>query len=117
MARLMDIQPIEDHKFQFTRNWFRNRNMQTFREYVHLQWTGRPMVYLELGVFEGMSLVWMLQYVLDHPDSRAVGVDPWLMTRKLDENTMTEVMVRAYRNLHPWKSHPVGSDLWKGWFV
>ena len=65
--------------FQYTRNWFCLRDLATFREYIMPQWKDKPIKYLEIGVFEGMSMVWMLHNVLTHPDSRAVGVDPWLM--------------------------------------
>ena len=50
-----------------------------------------------------MSMVWMLQYILTHPESRAVGVDPWLMMRKWSEDRMTAVMGRAYHNTGPWR--------------
>lgn len=94
--RQMDLQLGH---YQFTRNWFRNRNLATFREKVHPEWAGKPIVYLELGVFEGQSLCWMLEHVLTHPDSRAVGVDPWLMTEKLNDDLMSDVMTLAYNNV------------------
>lgn len=86
------------HDFHFTRRWFLNRNCATFREYVYPRWAGTPATYLELGVFEGMSMTWMMQRVLTHPESRAVGVDPWLMTRKLDSDFMDAVRKRARHN-------------------
>lgn len=106
----MDIQPVEGHKFQFTRNWFKNRNLPTFREYVYPQFHDKPTVYLEIGVFEGMSMTWMLQHVLTHPDSRAVGVDPWLMTTKLDGDFMDEVRLRAHHNLRHWHTCGKGQN-------
>lgn len=96
MAREMDLQ-IEG--YEFTRNWFRTRNLATFREFVFPEWAGKRMTYLEIGVFEGMSMCWMIEHVLTHPDSRAVGVDPWLLTTKLDSLQMTDVMVRAFQNV------------------
>ncbi len=101
MTRKMDIDKTQ-YDFQFTRNWFRNRNLATFRKFVHPQFTNKPTTYLEIGVFEGMSMVWMLQRVLRHSDSRAVGVDPWLMTRKLDAKEMHAVLYRAFHNIYPW---------------
>lgn len=100
--RKMDIQPVEGHKFEFTRNWFLNRNLPTFRRFVHPEWAGKSVTYLEIGVWEGMSLVWMMQHVLTHPDSKAVGVDPWLITTKVTEGAMNLVKVRAWNNLTPW---------------
>ncbi len=102
MTREMDIDKTQ-HDFLFTRNWFRLRNLSTFRKFVHPQFAGKPINYLEIGVFEGMSMVWMMQKILIHPDSRAVGVDPWLMTRKMDSKKMEIVQWRANNNIVPWK--------------
>lgn len=90
--------------FQFTRRWFRNRNLSTFQQFVMPEWAGKPIKYLEIGVFEGMSMVWMMQNVLTHPDSRAVGIDPWLMTVKIDSDQMELVCQRAMHNTEPFKS-------------
>ncbi len=37
----------------------------------------RPTSYLEIGVFEGHSFCWVLRNLLQHPESRAVGIDAW----------------------------------------
>ena len=102
MTRRMGIKPVEGHQFQFTKNWFLNRNLSTFRELVLPAWEGKPITYLELGVFEGMSMTWMLQHVLTHPDARGVGVDPWLMSTKISGEKMEQVMRRAHQNIEPW---------------
>jgi hypothetical protein len=96
MARKMDL---DSTGMEFTRQWFRNRNLPTFREYIHPKWAGQPITYLELGVFEGQSMCWMLQHILTDLDARAVGIDPWLMTTKLDEDAMEDVHERAVDNL------------------
>jgi len=44
-------------------------------------------------------MVWMLQHVLTHEGSYAVGIDPWLMTTKLDGQVMEEVRQRAVHNV------------------
>ena len=92
-----------DDGFQFTRGWFLGRNRRTFCKYVVPQWAGKPIIYLEIGVFEGLSMVWMMQQILTHPDSRAVGIDPWLQSRKLDEATMDVVRKSAYHNIEPYQ--------------
>lgn len=99
MVRQMDVQGGS-----FTRGWFRSRNLGTFREYIHPQFSGSPFVYLELGVFEAMSMRWMAQNVLTSPESYAVGVDPWLMTTKLDEEYMDAVKGRAHDNTAEFKN-------------
>ena len=96
MARKLDL---DKTGLEFTRNWFLNRNHSTFVEYIHPAWAGKPITYLELGVFEGMSMSWMLQHILTHNDARAVGVDPWLMTSELDAEMMDEVHGRAAKNV------------------
>jgi len=103
MTRRLDIISSQ-HSFQFTRRWFRERNLETFREYVHPEWKDEPINYLELGVFEGQSMTWMMQHVLTHEDARSVGVDPWLVTRKMSGEDMEDVMQRARHNLSPWTS-------------
>lgn len=35
----------------------------------------KPITYLEIGVYEANSLCWMLDNILTHPDSRAIGVE------------------------------------------
>lgn len=100
MARKMDIQSIPNHKFQFTRNWFRNRNKNTFLEFVLPYWKDREANVLEIGVFEGMCMVWMLQYL--HPSNQYWGIDPWLETAKLDDEVMEQVRLRAYHNTSPY---------------
>ena len=99
--REMDLDYTQ-HDFQFTKNWFRNRNLGTFRKYVQPEWAGKPITYLELGVFEGMSLVWMMQHVLTNDNSRAVACDPHLMTGKLSGELMEEVRQRAIYNIQPY---------------
>lgn len=101
MGRTMDIKPMS-HGLHFLKGWFRRRNLATFREFVYPEWSNKKCCYLEVGVFEGQSLVWMLQHVLTHPDSKAVAVDPWLLTTKLGSETMEKVMQQARHNLSPW---------------
>src|SRR5512135_1720811 len=39
---------------------------------------GKPNVhYLEVGIFEGQSALWMLEKVLTHPTARLTGIDPF----------------------------------------
>jgi predicted O-methyltransferase YrrM len=100
MSRKLDLSPLG---YQFTRSWFLNRNLPTFREFVYPEWANKPCTYLEIGVFEGQSLCWMLEHVLTHKDSRGVGVDPWLMTTKLNEADMEAVRLRAAHNVSKWE--------------
>lgn len=101
MSRELDI--IDRYEFQFTRNMFRNRNLPTYREFVYPYWKNKgPLIYLELGVYKGQSLIWMLQHILGHPDSRAIGIDPWLMTTKRTSDDMEIVRQHAFWNIQKW---------------
>jgi len=92
-----------DYPFSWTKNMFGSRNHETFCDYVYPEWTGKPITYLEIGVFEGMSMAWMLMHVLTHSDSRAVGIDPWLMIPEIDSDGMEAVMMRAHWNTSHWQ--------------
>lgn len=82
--------------------WFRRRNQATFRQFVAPEWAGKPITYLEIGVWEGMSMVWMLENVLTHREAQAVGIDPWLMMVKHSESEMEQVRLRAIKNTMRW---------------
>ena len=86
--------------FRFTRRWFERRNMSTFGKYVWPRWNGKPdLLYLEIGVFEGMSMVWMMQHILTGKGSWAIGIDSWAETRKISQSQMRDIRYRAYENL------------------
>ncbi len=63
--------------YQFSTSWFDDR--LTLFEKQLAEWKGKPNThYLEIGVFEGKSLIWMLDKILTHPTSNAVAVDPFV---------------------------------------
>ena len=94
------------HDFQFTRNWFRNRNQLTWSTFLKPKFRGVytdwPVKMIQIGVFEGMDLVWCLQNILTHEDSQVLAIDPWAATTKLDQEYMAAVEARARHNLAPW---------------
>jgi hypothetical protein len=67
----------DDHykkKYNFSEDWF-TWNLPIWEEILgHLR--GKPNIhYLEIGVFEGRSLIWMLENILTHPTSKATCID------------------------------------------
>ena len=38
---------------------------------------GKPFKYLEIGVFRGTTIKWVLDNIATHNDSQLWGVDPW----------------------------------------
>ena len=96
---------VNQFKFKFTRKWFRNRNQKTWSTFLLPRYKRRnrikPWNVIQIGVFEGMDLIWCLQNFLHHPASRVLAIDPWLSTKK--EPDMESCYGRALHNLKPWK--------------
>lgn len=69
------------------RSWSKGlrRNLSHLNDY-----TDKPTKYLEIGVFEGASMDLMLKNILTHPDSRAIGIDPWDKEYTLSRNVYPE---------------------------
>jgi predicted O-methyltransferase YrrM len=60
--------------YHFTQDWF--SGAIPVWESVLAPYKGRPSVqYLEVGLYEGRSAVWMLENVLTHPTSHLTGID------------------------------------------
>jgi hypothetical protein len=60
--------------YRFTAWWHKSRAKDWERELA--PYKGREnLKYLEVGVFEGRSLLWMVENVLTHPTSTAVAID------------------------------------------
>ena len=68
------VRPRDQARFRFQQNWF---------ELVRKDWErltrpirkDRQLQVLEIGSFEGASTTWMLDHLLDHPESTMVAVD------------------------------------------
>jgi hypothetical protein len=62
--------------YVFTEDWFTTRGRVPLWKKTLTHLKGKPNVnYLEIGVFEGRSLIWMLENILTHPSSRATVID------------------------------------------
>lgn len=62
-------------RLEYSQNWSEHFASNAAQHWAPLK--GRPLRYLEIGVFEGRGSRWMLENVLTHPDSRLVGIDAW----------------------------------------
>jgi predicted O-methyltransferase YrrM len=72
--------------------WFTKYNAKTTFEQLFLPLAGDDLGYLEIGVWKGDSLRWMLENVLTSHGSRAVAIDPWTaMLPKHPQTAMDEV--------------------------
>lgn len=62
------------HDYLFSEDWF-THNIPNWVALLQ-PYRGRPDVrYLEVGIFEGRSLLWMMDRVLTHQSSQATGID------------------------------------------
>lgn len=85
---------------RFTRKWFKRRNQCTFSTFLAPKFDGsKPINILQIGVFEGMDLLWQMQVTASHHKSFAIGIDPWEATRKLSTEKMEQVRENAEHNL------------------
>ncbi len=99
------VVPIDLKRFpyRFRRNWFKLRNQCTFSSYMLDRFPAdQPWKMLTIGVFEGAQEVWLLQHILQHPESKLFCIDPWQATTKLDQTFMDECYSNARHNLSEW---------------
>ena len=60
--------------YKFTKDWF-SGNIPLWTE-VLAPFKGKPNIhYLEIGVWEGRSAIWVLENILTHPTSTLTGID------------------------------------------
>jgi len=67
--------------YEFSEDWF-THNIPVWEKALASH-KGKPgLRYLEVGVYEGASLLWMLENVLTDPGARATVIDPFSMETK-----------------------------------
>lgn len=95
---------LTDFKCQFTRRWFILRNLCSWSTFLPDRFPAdKPVKMIQIGVFEGMDLLWCFQNILKHPKSHVLAIDPWEATTKLDEEYMKGVLSRAHHNLRKYR--------------
>jgi predicted O-methyltransferase YrrM len=52
---------------------------------------GKPMAFLEVGVYEAGSAAWLLENVLQHPESSYTGIDPYRSFRRKREEAIARL--------------------------
>ena len=66
--------------YTFTRDWFSEDHPEKvvliFEKELQ-RYKGLPCKFLEIGSFEGMSSIWMLENILTHEDSKMYCIDAW----------------------------------------
>jgi SAM-dependent methyltransferase len=85
--------------YKFSHNWFQNLTAKLWTEFLLPRKAGIAR-YLEVGVAEGQSLVWVLNNLLaDKPDGHAVGIDPFLDSRNWHEGEGASHKAMAINNV------------------
>ena len=66
--------------YEFTEDWFSENNPEKvvyqFDEFLS-EFKDKPSTFLEIGSFEGMSTIWMLENILTNKESRLFCIDAW----------------------------------------
>ena len=66
--------------YKFTEDWFSENNpekvVRQFDEFLS-EFKDKPSTFLEIGSFEGMSTIWMLENVLTNKEARLFCIDAW----------------------------------------
>ena len=66
--------------YEFTQDWFSEKNPEKvvlqFEELLS-EFKGKPCMFLEIGSFEGMSTIWMLENILTEERSQIFCIDAW----------------------------------------
>jgi predicted O-methyltransferase YrrM len=84
--------------YDFTADLFTDAGrLESWQKYL-TPFADNPINYLEVGIYEGRSMVWMLDNALRHPDSRATGVDISIQDRYL-QNLKRSGSCRKVRSL------------------
>jgi len=75
----------------FTENWTEEFK-KTAKKWL-LPYYNSPFTFMEVGIYEGRSALWVIENCMTHPDSKYIGVDFWL--------NQPEVRKRALANIKP----------------
>ena len=78
--------------------WFR----RVHREFPKLvrPFAGRPIVYIEIGVWGGAASAYVCQHVLTHPDSIGYGIDPYNQAAERRRWDVEEIKHFARNRVH-----------------
>lgn len=90
-----------------TNAWFDKRTRPLWDRHLlplieQLHGAENRMFYLELGVGDGQSMLWMLNHLLLRPNDRAVGVDPYTPKRSHKAEASAAMRAAAEANLAPY---------------
>lgn len=86
-------------KFTFSEFWFEG-NISNWNEFFgHLR--TRKIKVLEIGAFEGASTTWILEELLEHPESAMIAIDTFRgnIEHQTPERSLSKLEKRFYENV------------------
>lgn len=83
---------------ELSNGWFAEYTEPLWRKHL-LPLAGKVATYLEIGICEGRSMVWVLEHL--RPEL-AIGIDPYIAPRSKFQPQYDEFKRRAYANLERW---------------
>lgn len=96
--------------------WFR-RTQKQFSS-IAMEKAGRPIVYVEIGVWGGACSKWVCGNILTHPDSIGFGIDPYDQSQERERWNVAEIkqlaadrMQQALGNRYQWIYRPSSDGL------
>jgi hypothetical protein len=103
------IKFYDQYNFQFTRDYFTN-NIPSWNSLFQTLNGGssdfslRPIKVLEVGCFEGVASIWMLQNYLIHPHSRLTCIDSFAGGAEHEAELTNGLRDRYFHNITPYKA-------------
>ena len=95
---------IDREKYNFTEDWFSHESeshvVDQFEKFLK-KYRKISCKFLEIGSFEGMSAIWMLENILTHKDSKLWCIDPGVeWTGYLSEKEANNAFERLLSNIN-----------------
>jgi hypothetical protein len=81
------------------KSWFRKSASEFTTRFDDFK--GKPITYVEIGVWDGASAVWVCENVLTHKQSRGIGIDPYEAVGRRKQDNMDDVRASAAKHLSP----------------
>lgn len=92
------------NEYEFTTDWFEHHALGKWPTFFAPYKDQENVCYLEVGSYEGRSLIWVMENILTATTSLAVMVDPYLPSPDTSGyGDIAEVKERFLRNIKPFR--------------
>ena len=101
---VLNLPFFSNAQYEFSVDWFSPSKPLFEKHLLGLADKGQPVRYLEIGILEGRSFLWVIDNIMTNPQSKAVGIDLF---------DSTNIEKRFRKNLANSK-HPDRVEIYKG---